>query len=254
MALRSGNPALKPNTFTNYSTSVVDSPSGETMSLPGVANKTGLLLVFLSGGAGVTWKLVALKSAMLMPLFFGGFIASFILSLIIIFKKDTAPYLSIPYAFCEGLTLGGISAIFEMRYPGIVMQAVGATFGTLFCLLAAYRSGVIKATENFKLGLFAATGGICMLYLMTMLLRLFGLDMPFVHDTGIVGIGFSLVVVAIAALNLVLDFDFIESGVEARAPKRLEWYAAFCLMVTLIWLYLEILNLLAKLQGGSRRD
>lgn len=134
------------------------------------------------------------------------------------------------------------------------MQAVGATFGTLFCLLAAYRSGVIKATENFKLGLFAATGGICMLYLMTMLLRLFGLDMPFVHDTGIVGIGFSLVVVAIAALNLVLDFDFIESGVEARAPKRLEWYAAFGLMVTLIWLYLEILNLLAKLQGGSRRD
>lgn len=254
MALRSGNPALKPTTFTDYSTTVIDSPSGESMSLAGVANKTGLLLLFLTGGAGVTWKLVALKSAMLMPLFFGGFIANFILSLIIIFKKDTAPYLSIPYSFCEGLTLGGISALVEMRYPGIVMQAVGATFGTLFCLLAAYRSGIIKATENFKLGLFAATGGIAMLYLMTMVLRLFGMNMPFVHDTGMVGIGFSLVVVAIAALNLVLDFDFIESGVEARAPKSLEWYAAFGLMVTLIWLYLEILNLLMKLQGGSRRD
>ncbi|MBX3171016.1 MAG: Bax inhibitor-1/YccA family protein [Candidatus Eremiobacteraeota bacterium] len=254
MALRSGNPALKPTTFTNYSTTVMDSSGGETMSLAGVTNKTGLLLLFLTGGAGITWKLVALKSAMLMPLFFGGLIANFVLSLIIIFKRDTAPYLAIPYSFCEGLTLGGISALFEMKYPGIVMQAVGATFGTLFCLLAAYRSGMIKPTENFKLGLVAATGGICMLYLMTMVLRLFGLDMPFVHDTGMVGIGFSLVVVVIAALNLVLDFDFIESGVEARAPKSLEWYAAFGLMVTLIWLYLEILNLLAKLQGGSRRD
>ena len=254
MALRSGNPALKPTTFTNYSTTVRDAPGGETMSLAGVTNKTGLLLLFLTGGAGITWKLFALHSPVVLPLLLGGFIANLVLSLIIIFKKETAPYLAIPYSFCEGLTLGGISAWAEMRFPGIVMQATGATFGTLFCLLAAYRSGMTEPTENFKLGLFAATGGICMLYMMTMLLRLLGLEMPFVHDTGMVGILFSLPVVVIAALNLVLDFDFIESGVEARAPKSLEWYAAFGLMVTLIWLYLEILNLLMKLQGGSRRN
>ncbi|MBS2036789.1 Bax inhibitor-1/YccA family protein [bacterium] len=252
--MRSGNPALKPTTFTQYSTTVTGGGRGETMSLAGVANKTGLMLLFLCGGAGITWKLLALHSPAVMPLFLGGMLANFILSMIIIFKKDTAPYLSIPYAFCEGLTLGGLSAIFEMRYPGIVMQAVGATFGTLLCLLAAYRSGLIKPTENFKLGVVAATGGICMLYGMTMLLRLFGMNMPFVHDTGMFGILFSLGVVVVAALNLVLDFDFIESGVDAGAPKSMEWYAAFGLMVTLIWLYLEILNLLAKLQGGSRRN
>lgn len=252
--MRSGNPALKPTTFTEYTTTVTGRAGGETMSLAGVANKTGLLLLFLCGGAGITWKLLAMQSPALIPLVIGGFVANLVLSLIIIFKKETAVYLSIPYAFCEGLTLGGISAIFEMRYPGIVMQAVGGTFGTLLCLLAAYRSGVIKATENFKLGVVAATGGICMLYMMTMILRLFGMNMPFVHDTGMFGILFSLAVVVIAALNLVLDFDFIEGGVDAGAPKSLEWYAAFGLMVTLIWLYLEILNLLAKLQGGSRRD
>ena len=255
MALRSGNPALKPNTFTEYSTTVTGGAyTGESMSLNGVVNKTALLLLFLVGGAGITWKFAAMASPAVFPMMIGGLLCSFILSMVIIFKRDMAPYLAIPYSVCEGFALGGISAFFEMRYPGIVMQAVGATFGTLLCLLAAYRSGMIKATENFKLGIVAATGGICMLYLTTMVLRMFGMSMPFVHSTGTFGILFSVFVVVIAALNLVLDFDFIESGVEARAPKSLEWYAAFGLMVTLIWLYLEILNLLAKLQGGSRRD
>lgn len=256
MALRSGNPALKSDTFSSYSTRVTGGiDDGTAMSLNGVVNKTALMLVFLVGLAGVTWKFAfAGQMQVVFPMMIGGLIGGTILGLVTIFKKDVAHFTALPYAMCEGLVLGGISAIFEMRYPGVVVQAVGATFGTLFCLLAAYRSGLIRATENFKLGVVAATGGICMLYLVNMVMRMFGTQLPFVHDAGAFGIGFSLFVVVIAALNLVLDFDFIETGVEQRAPKRLEWYAAFGLMVTLIWLYLEILNLLAKLQGGSRRD
>ena len=141
--------------------------------------------------------------------------------------------------------------MFEMRFPGIVMQAVGLTFGTLAALLVAYRSGLIRATENFKLGVVAATGGIALLYLANIVMGFFGKSMPFIHDSGWLGIGFSAVVVVIAALNLVLDFDFIENGVEQGAPKYMEWYAAFGLLVTLIWLYLEILRLLSKLQSRN---
>ena len=152
------------------------------------------------------------------------------------------------YAIAEGLLLGGISAGFEARYPGIVVQAVGCTFGTLCCLLLAYQSGMIRATENFKLGIVAATGGIALLYLVTFLAGLFGFSLfSSLYGSGLVGVGFSVVVVAIAALNLVLDFDFIEQAADRGAPKYLEWYGAFALMVTLVWLYLEILRLLAKL-------
>jgi uncharacterized YccA/Bax inhibitor family protein len=257
MALRSGNPALKSDTFSDYTTRVTGGiDDGTTMTLNGVVNKTALMLVFCAGLAGITWKLFFTGSFQaVLPLMIGGLIGSSVLGLVTIFKKEWSPYTALPYAMCEGLMLGGISAAFEMRYPGIVMQAVGATFGTLLCLLAAYRSGMIKATENFKLGVVAATGGICMLYLVSMLMNLFaGVRMSFIHDAGPMGIAFGVFVVIVAALNLVLDFDFIESGVEARAPKFLEWYAAFGLMVTLVWLYLEFLRLLAKLQGGSRRD
>ena len=152
----------------------------------------------------------------------------------------------------EGLFIGGVSAIFEQRFPGIVMQAVGLTFGTLAALLVAYRSGLIRATENFKLGVVAATGGIALLYLVNIGMRLFGFEgMGFIHDSSLMGIGFSVVVVIVAALNLVLDFDFIEQGVEQGAPKYMEWYAAFGLLVTLVWLYLEILRLLSKLQSRN---
>jgi uncharacterized YccA/Bax inhibitor family protein len=152
------------------------------------------------------------------------------------------------YAALEGLALGGISAVFESRYPGIVSQAVFLTFGTLAALLIAYRSGWIKATENFKLGVVAATGGIFFVYLISFVLSFFGVSIPLIHGSGVFGILFSLFVVVIAALNLVLDFDFIEQGAEQGAPKYMEWFAAFGLMVTLIWLYLEILRLLSKLQ------
>ena len=153
------------------------------------------------------------------------------------------------YAILEGLFLGGISAVFESRFPGIVIQAVALTFGVLFCLLAAYTTRLIKVTQNFRLGVVAATGGIVIIYAISFIGGLFGLNVPYIHESGIIGIGFSLFVVVIAALNLVLDFDFIESGVEQGAPKYMEWYAAFGLLVTLVWLYLEILRLLAKLRG-----
>jgi len=149
----------------------------------------------------------------------------------------------------EGLFLGGISALMEARFPGIVLQAVGLTFGTLAALLFAYRSGLIRATENFKLGVVAATGGICLLYLANIVMGFFGHSIGFIHESGWMGIGFSAVVVVVAALNLVLDFDFIEEGAAQGAPKYMEWYAAFGLMVTLVWLYLEMLRLLSKLQS-----
>src|SRR5690606_37262000 len=169
--------------------------------------------------------------------------------LVTVFKKQWAPVTAPMYALVEGLFLGAISAMFNHLYEGIVMQAVLLTFGTLFALLLAYRSGLVRATENFKLGVVAATGGVMLVYLASIALGLFGINMPMIHESGIVGIGFSLVVVVLAALNLVLDFDFIESGVEQGAPKYMEWYGAFGLMVTLVWLYVEFLRLLAKLQS-----
>lgn len=245
MALRSGNPALRADTFTGYTTRVSGQVEGDVMTLNGVVHRTALLLLFLIGTAGVTWKYAyAGQMQLVMSLMIGGLIGSTILCFLTIFKKHLAPKTAILYSLCEGLTLGGISAVFEMQYPGIVIQAVSMTFGTLICLLAAYRSGLIKATENFKLGIVAATGGICVAYLFSIVLGLFGINM--LHNSSGLSIGLSLFVVTIAALNLVLDFDFIETGVEQRAPKYLEWYAAFGLMVTLIWLYLEILRLLSK--------
>lgn len=179
----------------------------------------------------------------------GGAIGGLVLALITVFKKTWAPVTAPLYALVEGFFLGAISAVYNAQFGGIVMQAVMLTFGILFALLFAYRSGLIKATENFKLGVVAATGGIALVYLASIALGFFGIKIPLIHESGLVGIGFSLFVVVIASLNLVLDFDFIESGVEQGAPKYMEWYGAFGLMVTLVWLYLELLRLLSKLQS-----
>jgi len=208
------------------------------------------LLVVIS--ATWTWTLAYTgDSAAVYPWLIVGAIGRLIVDFITIFKQNWAPVTAPIYCLLKGLMLGGISAIFDAMYPGIVIQAVGLTFGTLFCLLAAYRRGLIKATENFKLGVVAATGGIMIVYLVTFLLSLFGFhQIGFIHGSGLIGIGFSLFVVVIAALNLVLDFDFIETGAARGAPKYMEWYAAFGLMVTLIWLYIEILRLLAKLAAS----
>jgi len=178
-----------------------------------------------------------------------GAIAGFVVALVTIFKQTWSPVTAPLYALLEGLVIGGVSTIFEAQFPGIVIQAAGLTLGTCLALLLAYKSRLIRATENFKLGVVAATGGIALFYLITLVLGFFGIRMPLMYGNSWMSIGFSLFVVVIAALNLVLDFDFIEQGAARGAPKYMEWYGAFGLMVTLIWLYLEMLRLLAKLRS-----
>lgn len=246
--MRTANPALNAKTFSQLGYPV---DTNKVMTLQGTVNKTGLLLILALITASWVWNQFfesgnpAAVSTWLQVGLFGGFVVA----IVTVFKKTWAGITAPIYALLEGLFLGGISAFFEARFPGIVIQAVGLTFGTLLCLLIAYKSGLIKATENFKLGVAAATGGILVIYLVSMVLGFFGTTIPFIHESGPIGIGFSLFVVVIAALNLVLDFDFIENGAEMGAPKYMEWYAAFGLMVTLVWLYIEILILLSKLRG-----
>lgn len=249
--IRSGNPALKESTFLDLGSGTVVSRDGGAMTLNGTVTKTGLLVVLAVITATFAWLQVSSTAGVgnYGIYAWGGAIGGLILALVTVFKKEWSPVTAPLYALVEGFFLGAISAVFEMRFPGIVFQAVLLTFGTLFALLFAYRSGLIKATENFKLGVVAATGGIALVYLATIALSFFGIKIPMIHDSGIVGIGFSLFVVVIAALNLVLDFDFIENGVEQGAPKYMEWYGAFGLMVTLVWLYIEFLRLLSKLQS-----
>ncbi len=250
--LRSSNPALKDSTFLDLSSGSVVAGNAGTMSLNGTVNKTGLLLLMTVMTAAFAWSQTMTADGEVAPgamgYLLGGGIGGFVLALVTIFKKQWSPVTAPLYALVEGLFLGAISAIYNAQFQGIVLQAVMLTFSIMFALLFAYRSGLIKATENFKLGVTAATGGIALSYLATIGLGLFGIKIPYIHESGLIGIGFSLVVVVIASLNLVLDFDFIESGVEAGAPKYMEWYGAFGLMVTLIWLYLELLRLLSKLR------
>ncbi|MBM4011861.1 MAG: Bax inhibitor-1/YccA family protein [Planctomycetes bacterium] len=256
--MRTGNPALNANTFENFGVFRRDStvaPSG-AMTILGTVHKTLFLLALAVGAACFTWSRATLTAeaapgaavGSVAGWVMGGGLVALVAGFVICFKHTWAPMLAPVYALAEGLLLGGISAGFESRYPGIVVQGVGCTFGTLCCLLLAYQSGMIRATENVKLGIVAATGGIALLYLVTFLAGLFGFSLfSSLYGSGLVGVAFSVVVVAIAALNLVLDFDFIEQAAERGAPKYLEWYGAFALMVTLVWLYLEILRLLAKL-------
>ena len=240
--MRTSNPMLKETTFSKAMTGL------ETMTLQGAVNKTVALLALVVIGAGYTWNLYYNQGpAAVQPWMFGGLIGGLVLALITVFKAQWAPKTAPLYAVLEGLALGGISAMFEARFPGIVIQAVGLTFGTLFALLVLYKSRVIRVTENFRLGIFAATGGIALVYLVSVVGRMFGWEMPLIHESGPLGILFSLFVVGVAALNLVLDFDFIERG-DGVAPRYMEWYAAFGLIVTLVWLYLELLRLLAKLK------
>ncbi len=257
--IRSGNPALKESTFLDLGTGTVVTRDGGAMTLSGTVNKTGFLLLLSLITAAFAWSqsTVALPNGEMAPsagvigYMLGGAIGGLVLALVTTFKKTWSPVTAPLYALVEGFFLGSVSALYELRFHGVVFQAVLLTFGTLFALLMAYRSGLIKATENFKLGVVAATGGIFLVYLVTMVMQLFGMNVSYIHGSGVVGIGFSLVVVVIAALNLVLDFDFIESGVEAGAPKYMEWYGAFGLMVTLVWLYVEFLRLLSKLQSRN---
>ncbi len=245
--MRSGNPALNAKTFERFD---VYEPA-RTMTINGTVTRTAMLLILVVAAAAITWNQFFQQNANVMPLMIGGLIVGLIFAIVTCFKPTWSPVTAPIYALAEGLFLGGLSAIFESMYPDIAFQAVSLTFGTLFGLLIAYRSGLIKATENFKLGVFAATSGICLVYLVGWIMSLFGSGIPYIHESGWIGIAFSGFVVVIAALNLVLDFDFIENGAARGAPKYMEWYAAFGLMVTLIWLYIEILILLSKLRSRN---
>jgi len=255
--MKTSNPALGDNTFRGLNDgaygrgSLID--AANRMSLSGTVNKTGVLLILALATAAYTWHVFmqSLDMASVAPLMFLGVFGGFILALVTIFKKEWSPITAPLYALAEGLFLGSISAFMETRYPGIGIEAVSLTFGTLFVLLIAYQSGLIKVTQKFRLGVVAATGGICLFYLVQMLLGFLGIRFASINGSGAMGIGFSLIVVAVAALNLVLDFDFIEQGVQAGAPKYMEWYGAFGIMVTLVWLYIEILNLLTKLRSRN---
>ena len=240
LSLRSGNPALTSSTFKNQ----ISAAAGGRMTLSGTVNKTGFVLVLTIVSAGYAWG-----NPVMHGLTIPAAIVGFILAMVTIFRP-TIGHITVPaYAIVEGVFLGGISMVFDAMYPGIVVQAIFLTFGTLGALLLAYSSGLIQATENFKLGVAAATGGIAILYLINFAISFFGSGIGIITDSSMMGILFSGFVVVIAALNLVMDFDFIEEGAEMGAPKYMEWYGAFGLLVTLIWLYLEILRLLAKLQN-----
>lgn len=240
MAYKSGNPTLGVDTFKGLA-------NGSTaMTLEGTANKSLVLLVLAIVTGYLSWQAMARSPEVGVGLLLGGSIIGFIIALITTFKKTWSPVLAPAYALLEGFVLGGVSQLYEQAYGGIVLQAIVLTVGIFASMLLAYRSHLIRATENFKLGVFAATGGIAIFYLISIVGSFFGFHMPLINSAGPWGIAFSVVVVLIAALNLVVDFDFIEQGVEQQAPKYMEWYASFGLFVTVVWLYMEILRLLAK--------
>ncbi len=243
--MRTANPTLNDRTFRQIEPAYAI--GAERMTLDGVVNRTGMLLLLAVAGALYPWSLATSGQDVSLYLW-GGLIGGLALALITSFKPAWAAISAPAYALVEGLFLGAISGYFEVGYPGIAVQAVGLTLGTAGALLFVYRMRIIKVTENFRMGVVAATGGIFLFYMASWILGFFGVSVPFIHQSGLLGIGFSLVVVTVAALNLVLDFDFIESGVAAGAPKHMEWYAAFGLMVTLVWLYIEFLRLLSKLR------
>ncbi len=254
MALfKTSNPALGNKAFQDAASNAGAIDAANRMTLNGTVNRTGILLICAFATAAYTWRTFMQThdpsdvSALLMIGVFGGFITA----MVTIFKQSWAPITAPIYALLEGLFLGGISAFFELRYPGIAIQAVGLTFGVLLTMLIVYSSGLIKVTNKLRIGIIAATGGIALFYLLQMVLGFFHFQFVTINGSGPIGIAFSLLVCAIAALNLVLDFDFIEQGVNYGAPKYMEWYGAFGIMVTLVWLYLEILRLLSKMRSRN---
>jgi uncharacterized YccA/Bax inhibitor family protein len=249
---KSSNPVFGKNIF-NQSVAGTDN---EVMTVNGTINKTGLMLLIVIFAATFTWRKFfgaidpAIPGAMpsgIAGWMMAGAIGGLITALITTFSPRRAALTAPIYAVFEGLFLGAASAMFEAMYPGLVMRAVSLTFGVFFIMLLLYRSGTIRATDKFRAVIFAATGGIALVYLVSFVMGLFGVNVGFLHGNSLLSIGISLFIVAIAALNLILDFDMIEQGSYARAPKYMEWYGAFGLMVTLIWLYLEMLRLLSKL-------
>ncbi|EIT86189.1 hypothetical protein A374_06306 [Fictibacillus macauensis ZFHKF-1] len=240
--MRSSNPSLREKTFRQLRGLGGDAP----MTISGTINKTLILLVFLAATALYTWY-QAYQGIDVSSLIIAGAIGAFITAFILTFAPQASPYLGPLYAMLEGLALGGISAYYSMQYSGITTQALLLTFSILLAMLLVYRLGWIKVTAKFRSGVIAASFGVLLVYLFDFVLRLFSMNVPFLHETGWIGIGISLIIIGIAALNLILDFNFIESGAHQQAPKYMEWYAGFSLILTLVWLYLEILRFLSKL-------
>jgi len=245
---KSGNPTLGEKMFK----STITVGSEDVMTVRGTLNKFGFLFLMVMASAFFSWYSFG-KGVDVTPYMWGGAIGGLIVALVIVFKKTWAPFLAPAYALLEGLFVGAISAYynhaFETKAPFIITQAVGLTFGVAIAMFILYNMRIIRATETFKSVIITATAGIAIFYLLSIVLRFFSIDIPFIHQGSTFGIIFSLFVVGIAALNLILDFDMIEKGSEAGAPKFMEWYGAFGLLVTIVWLYLEILRLLAKLNS-----
>ncbi|MFA5068633.1 MAG: Bax inhibitor-1/YccA family protein [Candidatus Omnitrophota bacterium] len=236
--MRSGNPTLRDNVFSQLS----NAGAYNAMTVQGTVNKSFLMALLVVFSASLVWNRPSAAAGLLLP----SLAVGFIIALVTVFKKEYAPYTAPIYALTQGVVLGAVSAFFEKSYPGIVIQAVGLTISTLICMLIAYKTGIINPTQRFRLGIIAATGGIALFYLTGLIMSFFGFNMGIIHSSTPIGIAFSAVVVIVAALNLVIDFDFIVKGAAYNAPGYMEWYGAFALMVTLIWLYLEILRLLSK--------
>ena len=247
--LNSSNPTLKDKVF---SKAAQTSTNASLMTINGTIIKTFLLLGMAILAAAFTWSMTLTSPSheAVMPWMLGGLIGGFIMALVISFKPKTAPWTAPIYAALEGLFLGAVSAFFNLMYPGIVITAVAATLLTMLVMLTLYRSRVIRVTNKFRSVMLIAIGSIALFYMARLILSLFGVVLPFgVADTSLLSIGISIVIVIIAALSLLMDFDFIERGAAMGAPKYMEWYGAFGLMITLVWLYLEILKLLAKFSG-----
>lgn len=247
----SSNPTLTEKSF-KKSMSI---PSSGTMTFRGTLNKFGLLFILVMATAFFVWNEASVGNNV-QGYVMGGAIGGLVLALVIMFKQEWAPILAPAYALAEGLLVGGISAIYNDAFatvaPGIVMQAVTLTFGTAIAMYLLYSFGIIKVTQRFKSIMFAAMGGILLFYLITFLLSLFGVPVTGLHQGSLLSIGISIVITGIAALSLLLDFDRIEQGAAMGAPKQMEWFCAFGLLVTMVWLYVEILRLLGNLYG--RRD
>ncbi len=243
--MATSNPVLGEKAFQNIRS--IDG-YGSVMTIDGAVNKVGLLLLIVMLAAYFSWSSVASGTAGLWMVLGG--IGGFIVAIVTVFKKEWSPVTAPVYAGLEGLFLGAFSAYMESLYGGIVFEAISLTMLVLFGLLFVYKTRIINVTDNFRLGVFAATFAVAGIYLVSFLLGIFGIHFPYIHDSGPIGIGFSIVVIIIASMNLILDFDFIERGANRALPKYMEWYGAFGLMVTLIWLYIEILKLLAKLRSN----
>jgi uncharacterized YccA/Bax inhibitor family protein len=245
---KSGNPTLGEKAFQGNEVL----PGQEAMTVRGTINKFMFMLLMIMAAAVYTWNLFA-KGGSVGGFAMGGAFGGFIVAMVIIFKKEWSPYLAPLYGLLEGLFLGGISAAFNAQFkaiaPYLVIQAVLLTFGVVIAMYVLYSTRLVKVTDRFRMIIFSATGGIAIFYVLALVLGFFHINIPFINQGTPLGIIFSLVVVAVAALNLLLDFDMIEKGAQYGAPKYMEWYGAFGLMITIVWLYLEILRLLAKLSS-----